>query len=29
LLLCLYARGDKDKTKKHFSKMISVPIQGN
>jgi intraflagellar transport protein 88 len=28
LLLCLYARGDKDKTKKHYSKMISVPIQG-
>ena len=29
LLLCLYARGDKEKTKKHFTKMISIPVQGN
>jgi intraflagellar transport protein 88 len=28
LLLCLYARGDKDKMKKHFSKMLSIPIPG-
>lgn len=28
LLLCLYARGDKDKLKKHFLRMLSVPIPG-
>lgn len=29
LMLCLYARGDKDKIKKHFLKMLSIPIPGN
>jgi intraflagellar transport protein 88 len=28
LLLCLYARGDKEKMKKHFTKMLSIPIPG-
>jgi intraflagellar transport protein 88 len=28
LLLCLYARGDKDKMKKHFVKMLGIPIPG-
>lgn len=28
LLLCLYARGDKDKLKKHFLKMLNIPIPG-
>ena len=28
LLLCLYARGDKDKMKRHFSKMLTIPIPG-
>lgn len=28
LLLCLYARGDKDKMRKHFSRMLNVPIPG-
>ena len=28
LMLCLYARGDKDKMKKHFIKMLSIPIPG-
>jgi intraflagellar transport protein 88 len=28
LLLCLYARGDKDKLRKHFLKMLSIPIPG-
>lgn len=28
LMLCLYARGDKDKMRKHFLKMISIPIAG-
>jgi hypothetical protein len=28
LLLCLYARGDKDKMKRHFLKMLSIPIIG-
>jgi intraflagellar transport protein 88 len=28
LLLCLYARGDKEKIKKHFTKMLSIPISG-
>ncbi|CAM9150859.1 unnamed protein product, partial [Ectocarpus fasciculatus] len=28
LLLCLYARGDKEKMKKHFVKMLSIPIPG-
>jgi intraflagellar transport protein 88 len=28
LLLCLYARGDKDKIRKHFIKMLSIPIPG-
>lgn len=27
-LLCLYARGDKDKMKKHFVKMLSIPVPG-
>jgi intraflagellar transport protein 88 len=26
LLLCLYARGDKEKMKRHFLKMISIPV---
>lgn len=28
LLLCLYARGDKEKMKRHFMKMLSIPIVG-
>jgi intraflagellar transport protein 88 len=28
LLLCLYARGDKEKIKKHFIRMLSIPIPG-
>ncbi|KAJ1429454.1 intraflagellar transport particle protein, partial [Ochromonadaceae sp. CCMP2298] len=28
LLLCLYARGDKEKMKRHFVKMLSIPIPG-
>lgn len=28
LMLCLYARGDKDKMRKHFTKMLSIPIPG-
>lgn len=28
LLLCFYARGDKDKLRRHFSKMLSIPIPG-
>ena len=28
LMLCHYARGDKDKMKKHFNKMLSIPIPG-
>ena len=28
LLVCLYARGDKEKLKKHFLKMITLPIAG-
>jgi intraflagellar transport protein 88 len=28
LLLCLYARGDKDKMKRHFMKMLTIPIPG-
>lgn len=28
LLLCYYARGDQDKMKKHFLKMLSIPIVG-
>ena len=28
LLLCLYARGDKEKMKRHFMKMLSIPIPG-
>ena len=28
LLLCYYARGDKDKLKKHFMKILNVPIPG-
>ena len=28
LLLCMYARGDKEKIKRHFVKMLSIPIQG-
>ena len=28
LLLCLYARGDKDKMKRHYSKMLTIPIPG-
>eukprot|EP01031_Cornospumella_fuschlensis_P030084 gene30084-36335_t len=28
LLLCLYARGDKDKIRKHFMRMLSIPIPG-
>jgi len=28
LLLCLYARGDKEKMKRHFLKMLSIPIPG-
>jgi len=28
LMLCLYARGDKDKMKRHFMKMLTIPILG-
>lgn len=28
LLLCLYARGDKEKMKRHFMKMLTIPIPG-
>jgi intraflagellar transport protein 88 len=28
LLLCLYVRGDKEKMKRHFLKMLSIPILG-
>lgn len=28
LLLCLYARGDKDKMRKHFSKMLLISVPG-
>jgi len=28
LLLCLYARGDKEKMKRHFVKMLTIPIPG-
>jgi len=28
LLLCLFARGDKEKMKKHFAKMLTIPIPG-
>ena len=28
LLLCLYVRGDKEKMKRHFLKMLSIPIMG-
>jgi intraflagellar transport protein 88 len=28
LLLCFYAKGDKDKMKKHFLKMLTIPIPG-
>lgn len=28
LMLCLYARGDKDKMRKHFVKMLTIPIPG-
>eukprot|EP01035_Chromulina_nebulosa_P017104 gene17104-22618_t len=28
LMLCLYARGDKDKMRKHFTKVLSIPIPG-
>ena len=28
LLLCLYVRGDKEKMKRHFLKMLSIPIVG-
>lgn len=28
LLLCLYAKGDKEKMKKHFMKMLTIPIPG-
>ena len=28
LLLCLYVRGDKEKMKRHFIKMLSVPVMG-
>lgn len=28
LLLCLYARGDKDKLRKHFTKMLTISIPG-
>lgn len=28
LLLCLYARGDKDKMRRHFSKMLTIPVVG-
>jgi hypothetical protein len=28
LLLCLYARGDKEKMRRHFLKMLSIPVVG-
>jgi intraflagellar transport protein 88 len=28
LLLCLYARGDKDKIRRHFTKMLTLPVPG-
>ena len=28
LILCLYARGDKDKIKRHFLKMLGIPVPG-
>ena len=28
LLLCLYARGDKDKMRRHFSKMLTITVPG-
>ncbi len=28
LLLCLYARGDRDKMRRHFTKMLSLPVPG-
>jgi intraflagellar transport protein 88 len=28
LMLCLYARGDKEKMKRHFVKMLSIPVPG-
>jgi len=28
LMMCLYARGDKDKMRKHFTKMLTIPISG-
>merc|ERR1711968_285082 len=28
LMLCLYARGDKGKMRKHFVKMLTIPIPG-
>ena len=28
LLVCLYARGDKEKMKRHFMKMVTIPIAG-
>jgi intraflagellar transport protein 88 len=28
LMLCLYARGDKDKMRKHFLKMLTIPVPG-
>jgi len=28
LMLCYFARGDKDKMKRHFIKLLSIPIPG-
>jgi len=28
LILCLFARGDKDKIKRHFLKMLGIPVPG-
>jgi intraflagellar transport protein 88 len=28
LLVCLYARGDKEKMKRHFMKMVTIPVVG-
>lgn len=28
LLLCLYARGDKEKIRRHFIKMLTIPVPG-
>ena len=28
LLLCLYARGDKEKMERHFLKMLTIPVPG-